>query len=299
MGALLGLAAIVDYPALVFAGLAGAFVVLRSPAPRRPMTVAALAAGGAVPFLAGAVYHRAAFGSFFTNSYRFRLNGLQHSTFNLSQPGDSLPNAQKLFVAFLHPWSGTVFYHPLMLLALPASAFLFIKATRSDARWLWLLGTATIGINLLIYCSYPLDVGPSCGPIFAIRYTLYSAPFAMLALAALLERQGAAPSASRKLLWAVAIADAVPVWIFVLYGNPVDPARDYAGLLAEMGPANYTLVKLHQGGLVHGAILGWIGFAFVVWALHAWWRTAAGIVAPAPATEPANAMTAPVRGISG
>jgi hypothetical protein len=286
IGALLGLAPTIDYPGALFASLAGALVLLRTPSPRRMTTAAALAVGAVPPALASALYHLVAFGSPFANAYRFRVRGHDRTIFSLAHPWESLPNLQKLFIGFLHPYSGTFLYHPLMLLALPVSLWLAIREGRRPMRWLWLFVAATIATNLFIYCSYPVVVGPASGPEFMVRYTTYSAPFAVLALAALLERLGPERRAARWGLWAIAAFNAIPVWAFAFYGCPVYPTRGYAELLARMGPANYTLAKLSQAGILHNPLWGWAATSFVVACLYAWWRLARDLFAE-PRVEPA------------
>jgi hypothetical protein len=278
IGALLGLASIVDYPAALFAAYAGAFVVLRAPSRRRLDAARALVLGGAAPVLVCAWYHFAAFGSAFTNSYRFRVHKVDRSVFNLADPAQSLPSAAKLFVGFLHPYSGILIYHPLMLFGLVASLILAIRERVYETKALWVLACVTIATNLLIYCSYPLSIGPSSGPEFLIRYTVYSAPFAALALAGFLDHTRERHPAIRKMSWAVVIANAVPVWAFAFYGCPVFPTRRYSSLLADIGPANYTLTKLHQAHILSSPMWGWLGFSLIAGVLYCWRNLVAGLV---------------------
>jgi hypothetical protein len=260
----------VDYPAGLFSVYVAAFVLLRISGPERFKAALALGAGGIVPVLACGWYHLAAFGNVFTNSYRFRVHAADRGVFSLADPLQSLPNGAKLFAGFLHPYSGIFLYHPLMLVGLVASVLFVIRERDREMRLIWALAAATIGTNLLIYCSYPLALGPSSGPSFLIRYTVYSTPFAALALAALVDRTRDGNATTRTLLWALAIANAAPVWVFALYGCPVSPSRDYSALLAEIGPANYTLTKLHQAHILASPIWGWIGFFTMLAILYCW-----------------------------
>ena len=131
--------------------------------------------------------------------------------------------------------------------------------------------------NVGVYSCYPLSVGPASGPIFGVRYTMYSAPFVLIAIAASLARlpQG---RLGRTALLALAIFNAVPVLAFVLYGSPVFPARGYWALLVHVGPGNYALTKLYEAGLLKYPFLAWLGAALIGGLLFLWRRTAGGLI---------------------
>jgi hypothetical protein len=276
-GLLLGLAPSIDYPASMYALYAVVFIVLIAQREARIKTALLLGAG-AVPSLALSwAYHFAAFGAAFTNAYRFRVRTIDRAIFDIRHPGPTLPNPEKVYVAFLHPYSGLVLYHPLLLLGAVLAGYFFIVERARVQKLFWGLALATMLTNIGIYCTYPLEVGPGAGPIFAVRYTMYSTPFALLALAALLVRLPTGHIA-RKGLFALALLNAVPVVAFVLYGSPVYPSRGYWTLLAQIGPANYTLTKLYEAGIVKSSLFAWLGVGLVSGLIVAWRRAASHLL---------------------
>jgi hypothetical protein len=272
-GLLLGFAPVIDYPASLYALYAALFIVCLNSETR--IKTALLLGAGAAPSLASSwAYHFVAFGSPFTNAYRFRVRTVDRAIFDIRDLGPTLPNPEKLYAAFLHPYSGLVLYHPLLLLSGVLAGYFLIVERRRLQRLFWGLAAATIVTNVGIYCTYPLNVGPSSGPIFAVRYTMYSTPFALVALAALLVQlrtRHIAPTA----LVGLAVLNAVPVFAFVLYGSPVYPSRGYWALLTQLGPANYTLTKLFEARILNTPIFSWLGVC-VIASLFIYWRRAVG-----------------------
>jgi hypothetical protein len=125
---------------------------------------------------------------------------------------------------------------------------------------------------------------------------MYSAPFALIAIAAMLARlpQG---RFARKVLLALAIFNAVPVLAFVLYGSPVFPSRGYWALLMQVGPGNYTLTKLYEAGLLKYPFLAWLGAA-LIGGLLIFWRRAAGRLIDHWSASSAMVDRPPVSGIA-
>jgi|SRR6185369_3550855 len=276
-GLLLGFAPCVDYPASMYACYAGAFIISSVRRELRVRTAAVLGAGAIAASVPSWAYHLGAFGSAFTNAYRFRVREVDRGIFDIRHLGPTLPNPEKLYVAFLHPFSGLVLYFPLLLLGVVLACYFLITERERLRRLFWALAAATMLTNIGIYSCYPLAVGPASGAIFGVRYAIYSAPFALIAVAALGPRlvQG---GLARKTLFALAIFNAVPVVAFVLYGAPVFPSRGYGALLAHVGPGNYSLTKLYDAGLFKYPFLSWLGAAVIVGLLLFWKRTAARLI---------------------
>ncbi|MGO8992405.1 MAG: hypothetical protein ACLQVI_03695, partial [Polyangiaceae bacterium] len=112
IGLFLGVATIVDYQASLFSACSGLFV-LRLCAPRQRLKAAAvIGLAAAPPIASNIIYNLAAFGSAFTNAYRFRFREADRAIFSFSNLGASMPTPAKLYVAFLHPFSGILLYHP-------------------------------------------------------------------------------------------------------------------------------------------------------------------------------------------
>jgi hypothetical protein len=282
-GLLLGFAPCVDYPASMYALYAAACIVLVARPTVRART-AMLLGGGALPALAVAwAYHFAAFGSAFTNAYRFRVREIDRGIFDIRHLGPTLPNPEKLYVAFLHPYSGLVLYFPLLLLGSALACYFVITERERVRRYFWAVGALTMLTNIGIYSCYPLAVGPASGPIFGVRYTMYSAPFALVAVAALLARLPQRGLA-RKALFALAILNAIPVLAYVLYGAPVFPSRGYWPLLTQVGPGNYSMTKLYDARLWKYPILAWLGAAVIGALLLAWKRAAGRLIDNWPST---------------
>ena len=272
-GLLLGFAPCVDYPASMYALYAAAFIVLIGQRQARIKTAALLGIGALPAFAASWAYHWGAFGSAFTNAYRFRIRTVDRGIFDIRHLGPTLPNPEKLYVAFLHPYSGLVLYYPLLLLGIGLACYFLIRERARLSRYFWALSALTMLTNVGIYCCYPLAVGPASGAIFGVRYTMYSAPFALLALATLLARLP--PNhVARKALLALVIVNAVPVLAFVLYGAPVFPSRGYWWLLTHVGPGNYSLTKLYDAGLLKSSYLAWLGALLIGVLLFVWKRLA-------------------------
>ena len=280
-GALIALAPTIDYPGAIYGGFAALFTLYLTAPKERLRVVGLMAAGGVAPIAASLSYHRAAFGSALTNSYRFRARAVDKSIFDVHHAALSLPNAAKLYVGFLHPYSGLVLYHPLLLVSTGLLGYFFVTERERVRKAFWALGSLTAIVNVFIYCSYPLEVGPASGPIFAVRYTAYSTPFALVAIAMLLSKLPVGHW-GRKALAVLALANAIPVWAFALYGSPVFPARNYGELFAQLGPASYTLTKLHEARLLMSPIWGWLGTALIATLLVSWWRAAARLLEARP-----------------
>ena len=274
LGFALGLAAITDYPAVLFSAYAGAFVLWKCARTDRLKATGALTLGASIPLGSSLLYHFFAFGHALTNAYRFRLRATDQHVFDVSDIGSSLPNLAKLYIAFIGPVSGIVWYQPVVLLGVVVAARWLLKTREPERRAFWALALATMLTNLGIYCTYPVSTGPGCLPEFGIRYMAYSVPFAVVALSALWSEVGENARRARTALVALMILNTVPVWVFVFYGLPVYPERGYASLFARIGPGSYTLTKLHQGNILTSPLWGWAGFAAVV-ALFTRWRRAA------------------------
>jgi hypothetical protein len=278
IGFLLGLATIVDYQASLFSLYAGLFLLWLC-APRQRLRAAAVLGLGALPpIVSNLVYNLVAFGSAFTNAYRFRFREADRSIFSFSNLGASLPTPAKLYVGFLGPFSGILLYHPLLVIGFFVTAYCAVTDTDRGRRPFWILGVAMMLTNVAIYSSYPLSVGPGSLPTFAIRYTMYSVPFVIVGLAALVHGWGGKRQWLSRALLVLAVLNALPVWIFLFYGMPVYPKRGYARLLSEIGPGSYTLTKLHEGHILGSAIWGWGGLGVIVALLLLWRRTALAMI---------------------
>jgi hypothetical protein len=278
IGGAFGLAPVVDYQAALFSLYGIVFVLFLQSPKGRLRAMITLGLGATPPVLCSLAYHAAAFGSAFTNAYRFRVRTPDRGIFSFAHLGASLPNSQKIYVGLIGPFSGILFYHPLLVVGLCASGYFAVTEKDSRRRAFWILAAATILTNVGIYCSYPLSVGPGSLPTFAIRYTIYSAPFVVIGLAGLLAKtKEENRDRLRTGLLFLSVLNAIPVWAFAFYGIPVFPSRDYWRLLLEIGPGSYTLTKLHQGHLLAGPISGWAGFVLVLGLLFAWWGVASAL----------------------
>jgi hypothetical protein len=280
-GFFLGLASIVDYPAVLFSLYAGVFILWLCAARERWKAAAAMGLGAVLPVVSSMGYHFVAFGSAFTTAYRFRIRGEDRSLFDAADVGANLPTPEKLYVAFIGPVSGILLYHPLLVLGLGVSAYFMATEREPARRAFWLLGLATMLTNIGIYSSFPLSVGPGCLPTFAIRYTMYSVPFVVVAVAALWNGVGKELRGVKMGLLAASALNAVGVWAFMLYGVPVYPTRGYGNFLLAIGPGSYTLTKLHEGHILASAVWGWVGFAGILVLLLMWHRAAGAYVSRA------------------
>ncbi len=274
IGFLLGFAPTVDYQASLFSLYAGLFVLwLCSPA-RRIKAAGLMGLGAGPPIAASLLYHFIAFGSAFTNAYRFRVRAIDTTMFSFAHLAGNLPTPLKLSIAFVGPFSGILLYHPLLICGLAVVAYFAFTDTDTRRRPFWFLALATMLTNIGIYSCFPVSVGPGSLPTFPIRYTVYSVPFELVGMAALAnELHG-----RRRLAgwWAVAlfVINAIPVWVFLFYGVPVYPSRGYWQLFREIGPGSYTLTKLHEGRLLRSPIWGWSGLAAMVPLALIWRRRA-------------------------
>jgi hypothetical protein len=174
-GALLGLAVLVDFPALLLAAVLCVYALLELPERR---WLAALLAG-ALPFaLVLAWYNTAAFGSPLASSYRYL--GRFPEIPRTGVMGFSLPSLQALWGITFSPYRGLFFMSPFLLLGIPG----LVRALRSP-RWrpdgiLWL--AAILAQLVFVSAWYDWRGGFAIGP----RNLILMLPFLLPAVAVFL-----------------------------------------------------------------------------------------------------------------
>lgn len=270
-GALLGMVAVTDYPAVVYALVVGAFAIASLPRGERGAAACgAVFAGFALPIAAMLAYHSAAFGSPFSTAYQWRdidRNYLYRAIVDeLSQgPLAFLPTWKKIVRGLFDPRCGVVFHNPALLLGVVASVAGFARSVDRRYRAFFLAVGAILLANLGYYFSLPEAIAPHIGS-FGARYTVYSIPFALLALAPWVSR--ALERGWGTVLAVLAAFAAFPVWLYLFYGSPVKSLSEYAEFFARVGPSNYVLMKLHDAGRLSSAWPSYGGIAllgFAIW----------------------------------
>ncbi len=184
-GALLGLAVVVNYTAVV----AVALIVLYGAgclAPRHRLLY--LIAGGLPPALFLAAYHRAAFGSLLANANSHQLSRYQgEGTLLFGMFG--LPDPRAVVGLLISDYRGLFFYSPVLLLALYGSWTLFRQRRRRREA---ALGLAVFAAFLALNASFNnWHAGATFGP----RYLIPALPFLALPLAVAFARRRLATAA--------------------------------------------------------------------------------------------------------
>lgn len=192
IGGLLCASAIsVEYLA-AFAGLPLAIALVRRWRAGADVVVLGSAVAGALVAVAAlAGYHQVVFGHPLQTGYHHVLDPGFAQTHARGLLGLSLPSAQSLFEHLLSPWGGLAYWAPLWLVALGFGL----------ARWRDLdleerIATGTFAMFVLIVASLAQTGGWRVGP----RYLVLALPFALPALARLLQASKARPTAAASLL---------------------------------------------------------------------------------------------------
>lgn len=190
IGALLGLAVLVEFPALPAAAFLTLYTLLPAPlrpAPLRPTSLLPRSIAplllAALPFaLLLAYYNATCFGSPFASGYRYLANFPEISGYGLL--GFGPPRWEPLWGITFSPYRGLFYLSPFLLLALPGFvAWVKEREWRAEG----VLAAAFAGVQfLLISCWYDWRGGFAIGP----RNLLLVLPYLVVAVAFFLRRWG-------------------------------------------------------------------------------------------------------------
>ncbi len=199
VGILLGYSVASEYPAVLGAGAVAAYATFYV---RRWQALAWIPLGAAIPILALAAYHTAAWGHPLTTGYSFHVvPGRDTGTL---LPGVTLPDPALLPKILFSLERGIVRFSPWLAFALPG-AFLMIRSRTLRAEGL--LCSGVIALFLAFNCAQTVTPddwrgGAGIGP----RYVVPSLPFYALALVGLVVVPRGERGRGLRAWWAVGIA---------------------------------------------------------------------------------------------
>jgi len=229
VGALLGAAVVVEYPAALGGAVIGLYALaLVRP---RPRALAWIVAGGVLPVLLLCWYHASAFGGPLTLPYAFSTQKHRHMGWFM---GLGVPDLHVLAQLLFSVRRGLFYSAPWLLLAVPG---LVLLARRRDTRAEAAVCTAIVLLHLWLNTSLvDWDGGWCVGP----RYLVSCLPFLVIGVMELVRQATTWPRAPRALfaalagaavalsmflmLAATAVKPEVPSWIRAPFGNYVLPA---------------------------------------------------------------------------
>jgi hypothetical protein len=274
VGALLGGAVVVEYPAAlagVVVGIYAIFIARRPPrtVPSRDrdqitgddpvgpwQTVAWLAAGAALPAIGLALYHAIEFGSPLALPYKFSTQPHRSMGFFM---GLGVPKLEALAGILVTPYRGLFFSAPWLALAIPGGVRLW-RARRAEAA-------VSIAIALLFLWLNASLVDWEGGWAMGPRYLVPAIPFLAVLAAGLALPAPEIPPVARRAGWAlVAIAIAYSAFL-MLVGTAVKPE---VPIMEKRPFGNYLLPRFHKGNLSantqsidsvnappHSAVMAW------------------------------------------
>jgi hypothetical protein len=172
-GALVGVAVLVELPALLGAALLGAYLLVRVPRAGRLRAAGLFAAGAVPPLLALAAYNTAAFGSPWRTGYGFVIHPTFAAGMREGLYGVTWPRPGVLLSMLVGPSRGLLYTAPVLLLGFVGLAR---TARRSrEAR----LALAVVAAFLLLGASYYMWWG---GAALAPRHLVPALPFLCLGI---------------------------------------------------------------------------------------------------------------------
>ncbi|HET7876213.1 MAG TPA: hypothetical protein VFN71_11900 [Methylomirabilota bacterium] len=280
-GGLFGLAAISEYPVVLFLGLIFVWAVVEA----RDRWALQRVLWGALPLvLLFAAYNIRIFGTPLPVGYRYHVEyqGMHAQGFM----GITRPSWEALFGITLSPYRGLLFLSPVLALAIPGLVLLWRRP--GERRTATLLTAVAAGFILYVGSYGYWSGGDAIGPRFLVPLL----PFLMLPMApamdALLRRRAGA--------WAVGLLialSALNVWIQSVAGQRYPP-YEFRGEVVVNPTTQWALPLLRDGdvALNLGMMLGLRGLASLlplglVLGLGAWLWHAAGRRAAASGGPPA------------
>ena len=233
IGACLGIAVTVEYPALPAALLLGALALRRGRAWLLPMIVAALP-----PVALLALYHALAFGAPTTLPYDFSTMPYRHMGYFM---GLGLPRPATLHELTFGGYRGLFHSAPWLLLAVPGTWLWWRHGRRVEA------GCAAALALLFLWLNASL-VDWMGGWAFGPRYLVTALPFLALLAGGVGFAREHAPAAARPLVLAAALTLAWS-WSAMLIGTAVKPevpmgiARPFAEFLVPQFAADRVAIS--------------------------------------------------------
>ncbi|MBI4369200.1 MAG: hypothetical protein HY547_03105 [Elusimicrobia bacterium] len=284
MGLLLGMAPALDYPAALYAAIAGLYFCVSLPAPSRMKTMAFFAIGASIPLCGLLWYHHEAFGYALTNCYQIRIRTMDRALPEIEAGARALlPNIRKIKGALLNLEDSLFLYNPFLLFGFLASLLSVIMADGRRRRVFWFFVTFMQLAALLYYFSIPISIRVSASET-ALRYTAISVPFTLLAIAPFLA--GLHRRLKKRtywwICWAVA-APGIPIWMSLFYS--AESTIHFPALFLNLGPTPYVLFKAHEAGIlpVPVWILSWTGLVcLLVVSMSIWYFRRGGKIQKFP-----------------
>jgi hypothetical protein len=212
IGALLGAAVVVEYPA-VLAGIA--IAIYAAQASRwEPRALGAMVIAGLVPIAALAGYHAATFGGPFTLPYSFSTQPHRHMGWFM---GLGKPAPVALWGILFSEYRGLFYSAPWLLAALPGTVQLYRRGRGAEAT------VAVVTFGLFVWLNASL-VDWQGGWAMGARYLVPAIPFlVVLAAGVALPPESALPPIGRRVAWAVATAIVGYSAFLMLAGTAVKP----------------------------------------------------------------------------
>ncbi len=251
VGALFGLAAITDLPAIPFIGLIFLWGVYQFPQ-RMALYRVIL---GALPFLlVHFLYHYLIYGNALTVSY---LYSVYWQDFN--QQGVvsvTAPSAERLYGITVSSFRGLFFISPVLLLALPGLLLMWRQPRRYRSTTI-LFVLIIAGFFLYNASSVQWWAGHSIGP----RYLTPMLPFMMLPMIFTFN-QWLPGRLNRALIGILVALSAFNVWAQTLAGPVFPPVNGADGATIRNPLVQYALPLLAKGDVTrnYGTLLGLPGF---------------------------------------
>lgn len=271
VGFMLGAIPSFDYPTVVYVGLTLLYGLWAQVKGEHLRAFTVVSAAFLVPFLGMLLYHYIAFGTPFTTSYNFRIISpswvLIHREYAEIGIWTYLPTIPKLIRALVNLDFGILWYNPAWVLGVGGSAWMFFRSTdqkiRSMMTYFFLMQMAVYGY----FASLPGSVGLSWGH-YGSRYTLYANVFSLIVVGYLLKELWTTDRA-KKILFFSALPFTFATFCFWFYGSPNRTFSQYIELFAKLGPTNYTLHKMAEGGVLQSpwifSALGLCLLAMATW----------------------------------
>lgn len=183
-GLLAGASVLVEYTATFAAIPLGAWMIWRARRDRRIASLAMALGGALVPIALLALYHQAVFGSPLDTGYHHVVDPGFAEIHDRGLLGLSLPTARSMFEHLLSPWGGLLYWAPLVALAVGLAAARWRSLDEEDRLHVAIFGTL-LAITLGLSQTGGWRVGP--------RYLVVAFPFAVGAIAAMLDRARSHP----------------------------------------------------------------------------------------------------------
>jgi 4-amino-4-deoxy-L-arabinose transferase-like glycosyltransferase len=254
VGALLGGAVVVEYPAALAGVVVGIYAIFI--ARTRWRAVAWLAAGAALPAIGLALYHAIEFGSPLALPYEFSTQPHRSMGFFM---GLGVPRLEALAGILVTPYRGLFFSAPWLALAIPGAVRLW-RARRAEAA-------VSIAIALLFLWLNASLVDWEGGWAMGPRYLVPAIPFLAVLAAGLALPAPQVPPVARRAGWVLAAIAIACSAFLMLVGTAVKPE---VPVMEKRPFGNYLLPRFAKGNLAantqsidsvnappHSAVMAW------------------------------------------